>query len=52
MGYDNPVAQNNPLLIPIFTNETDVFISQTLTKFGTFNMRTWHYFYDNILKMV
>jgi hypothetical protein len=28
--YDNPVAQNDPLLIPSFTNETDVFISQTL----------------------
>jgi hypothetical protein len=29
INYDNPVAQNDPLLIPSFT-ETDVFISQTL----------------------
>ena len=48
INYDNPVAQNDPLLIPIFTNETDVFISQTLKKFGTLNMWTWHYFYDKI----
>lgn len=30
INYDNLVAQNDPLLIPSFTNETDVFISQTL----------------------
>ena len=39
INYDNPVAQNAPLLIPSFTNETDVFISQTLKEkvwnFGT-----------------
>ena len=29
INYDNPVAQNDPLLIPNFT-ETGVFISQTL----------------------
>jgi hypothetical protein len=53
INYDNLVAQNDPLLIPSFTNETDVFISQTLKE------KVWHFeyvdlalFYDNILKVM
>ena len=51
INYDNPVAQNDPLLIPSFTNETDVFISQTL-KEKVWNFEYVDYFYDTILKVM
>jgi hypothetical protein len=40
-GCDNPVAQNDPLLIPSFT-ETDVFISQTLKE------KVWNFEYVDL----
>ena len=42
INYDNPVAQNDPLLIPSFTNETDVFISQTLKE------KVWNFEYVDL----
>ena len=50
INYDNPVAQNDPLLIPSFT-ETDVFISQTL-KEKVWSFEYVDYFYDTILKVM
>jgi hypothetical protein len=41
INYDNPVAQNDPLPIPSFT-ETDVFISQTLKE------RVWNFEYVDL----
>jgi hypothetical protein len=41
INYDNPVAQNDPLLIPSFT-ETDVFISQTLKE------KVWNFEYVDL----
>ena len=50
INYDNPVAQNDPLLILSFT-ETDVFISQTLIE-KVWSFEYVDYFYDKILKVM
>ena len=42
INNDNPVAQNDPLLNLSFTNETDVFISQTLKE------KCWNFEYVDL----